>query len=62
MTKTKQDQRARPAAVELRDAALDRAAGGGFTGGITVASGDINASNSSESGGIQKLGSKRLAL
>ena len=28
MTKTKQDQNAKPAAVELRDDALDRAAGG----------------------------------
>ena len=29
MTKIKQDQTAKPAAVELNDAALDRAAGGG---------------------------------
>ena len=38
MTKTKQDKRARPAAVELHDDALDRAAGGASTdpGGNTI--------------------------
>ena len=40
MTMTKQDQRAKPAAVELRDDALDRAVGGAGSGGINVALGD----------------------
>lgn len=42
MTKTKQDKRAKPTAVELRDDALDQTVGGGFTGGIFVAGGDVN--------------------
>ena len=45
MTTIKQDKRARPAAVELRDDALDRAAGGVLaSGGIGrgVLAGDFN--------------------
>ena len=38
MTKTKQDKRTKPAAVEVPDDALDRAVGGG----IFVAGGDVN--------------------
>ena len=36
MAKTKQDKRAKPAAVELHEAALDRAAGGGTVSGIKL--------------------------
>ena len=42
MTKTRQDKSAKPDAVELNDASLDRAAGAGSIGGIFVAGGDVN--------------------
>ena len=41
MTTTKQDKSAKPAAVELRDDALDRAVGGGNTVYIGGASGGV---------------------
>ena len=45
MTKTRQDKSAKPAAVELRDDALDQAAGGVITanagGGPRVAGGEM---------------------
>ena len=41
MTMTEQNQRAKPAAVELRDDALDRAAGGGNTVYIATAGGGV---------------------
>ena len=45
MTSTRQDKTVRTDAVELNDAALDRAVGG-FTGGVRVSGGDVNGDGS----------------